>query len=45
MKIFGSKRDAVTGEWKRLHKDEVHDLYDLNFSPDIIPEVKSRRMR
>ena len=39
-KIFGPKKDAVTGEWKRLYKYEFHDLYDLHFSPDIIQEVK-----
>jgi len=35
------KRDEVTVEWRRLHKEELHDLS----SPDIIPVIKSRRMR
>ena len=41
-KIFGSKREEVTGEGKRLHIEEVHNLYSL---PNIIGMVKSRRMR
>jgi len=32
-KIFGSKRDEVTGEWRRLHKEEIYDIY---YSPYII---------
>jgi hypothetical protein len=40
--IFGPKRDEVTGEWRKLHKEEVHNLYS---SPDITRQVKSRRMR
>jgi hypothetical protein len=40
-KICGSKRDEVTGEWRRLHKD-ICDLYS---SPNIIRVIKSRRMR
>jgi hypothetical protein len=40
--IFGPKRDEVTGEWRKLHNEEVHNLYS---SPDIIRQVKSRRMR
>jgi hypothetical protein len=39
--IFGSKRDGVTGEWRRLHNEELNDLYS---SPNIIRVVKSRRM-
>ena len=41
-RIFGSKRDAVTGEWRTLHKEELRDLYSL---PIIVRVVKSRRMR
>jgi hypothetical protein len=41
-KIFGPKRDEVTGEWRKLHNEELHNLY---LSPDIIRQVKSRRMR
>jgi hypothetical protein len=40
--IFGPKRDEVTGEWRMLHSEELHNLYS---SPDIIRQVKSRRMR
>jgi hypothetical protein len=41
-KIFGPKRDGVTGEWRRLHKEELNDLYS---SPNIIRVIKSRRTR
>ncbi|KAJ4438992.1 hypothetical protein ANN_14947 [Periplaneta americana] len=41
-KIFGAKRDEVTGEWRNLHNAELHALY---FSPDIIRNIKSRRLR
>jgi hypothetical protein len=41
-RIFGSKRDEVKGEWRKLHNGELHNLYS---SPDIIRQVKSRRMR
>ncbi|KAJ4426496.1 hypothetical protein ANN_27310, partial [Periplaneta americana] len=41
-KIFGAKRDEVTGEWRKLHKAELHALYS---SPDIIRNIKSRRLR
>jgi hypothetical protein len=41
-RIFGPKRDEVTGEWRKLHNEELHDLYS---SPDIIRQIKSRRMR
>ncbi|KAJ4426285.1 hypothetical protein ANN_27097 [Periplaneta americana] len=41
-KIFGAKRDEVTGEWRKLHNTEVHALYS---SPDIIRNIKSRRLR
>jgi hypothetical protein len=38
----GPKRDEVTGEWRKLHNEELHDLYP---SPSIIRIIKSRRMR
>jgi hypothetical protein len=41
-RIFGPKRDEVTGEWRRLHNEELYALYS---SPDIIRVIKSRRMR
>jgi hypothetical protein len=41
-KIFGPKRDEVTGQWRKLHSEELHNLYS---TPDIIRQVKSRRMR
>jgi hypothetical protein len=41
-KIFGPKRDEVVGEWRRLHNEELNDLYS---SPNNIPMIKSRRMR
>jgi hypothetical protein len=41
-RIFGPKRDAVTEEWRKLHNEELRDLYS---SPSIIRIVKSRRMR
>jgi hypothetical protein len=41
-RIFGLKRDEVTGGWRELHNEELHDLYS---SPSIIRMVKSRRMR
>jgi hypothetical protein len=41
-RIFGSKTDEVTGEWRELHNEEFHILYS---SPDIIRQIKSRRMR
>jgi hypothetical protein len=40
--MFGPKRDEVTGEWRRLHNKELHDLHT---SPSIIRIFKSRRMR
>ena len=41
-RIFGSKRAEVTGEWRRLHSEELHELY---CSPNIIRMIKSGRMR
>ncbi|KAJ4445204.1 hypothetical protein ANN_07005 [Periplaneta americana] len=41
-KIFVAKRDEVTGEWRKLHNAELHALYS---SPDIIRNIKSRRLR
>ena len=40
--IFGPRRDAVTGEWSRLHNEELNDLY---CSPNIVRVIKWRRMR
>ena len=41
-RIFGLRRDEVTGEWRRLHNEELNDLYS---SPNIVRVIKSRRMR
>ena len=41
-KIYGPKRDEMTGEWRRLHNEELHRLYD---SPDVERIMKSRRLR
>jgi hypothetical protein len=41
-KIFGAKRDEVTGEWRKLHNEGLHDLYS---SPSSIRIIKARRMR
>jgi hypothetical protein len=41
-RIFGPKRDEVTGEWRKLHNEELHDLYS---TPSIIRILKSTRMR
>jgi hypothetical protein len=41
-RISEPKRDEVTGEWRKLHKAELHNLYS---SPDIIRQIESRRMR
>ena len=42
MRIFGPKRDEVTGEWRKLHNEELNVLYS---SPNIVRVIKSRRMR
>ena len=41
-KIFGPKKDGVTGEWRKLHSEELNSLYS---SPNIVRVIKSRRMR
>jgi hypothetical protein len=41
-RIFGTKRDEVTGGWRKPHNEELRDLYS---SPNIIRIIKSRRMR
>jgi len=41
-RIFGPRRDEVTGEWRRLHNEELNDLYS---SPSIVRVIKSRRMK
>jgi hypothetical protein len=41
-RVFGPKRDEVTGEWRKLHNEELNDLYSL---PNIVRVVKLRRIR
>jgi len=41
-RIVGPRRDEVTGDWRRLHNEEINDLYS---SPNIVRVIKSRRMR
>jgi len=41
-RVFGPERDEVTGEWRKLHNEELRDIYSL---PNIVRVVKSRRMR
>jgi hypothetical protein len=40
LRIFGPKKDKITGEWRRPHNEELYTLYSL---PNIIQEIKSRR--
>jgi hypothetical protein len=40
-RIFGPRRDEVTGEWRKLHNEELHNLYS---SPDIIRQVKANEV-
>ena len=42
LRIFGPKRDEIRGEWRKLHNEELNDLYP---SPSIVRVIKSRRMR
>ena len=42
LRIFGRKRNEVTGEWRKLHNEELNDLYS---SPIIVRLINSRRMR
>ena len=41
-RIFGLKRDEVTGEWRKLHNEEINDLYT---SPNVVRMIKQKRMR
>jgi hypothetical protein len=41
-RIFGRKKDELTGEWRKLHNEELHDLYS---SPNIIRIIKERKIR
>jgi hypothetical protein len=41
-RIFGARRDEVTGEWRKLHNEELHILYSF---PSITTKIKSRRIR
>jgi hypothetical protein len=41
-RIFGRMRDEVTGEWRKLHNEELHEMYS---SPSIVRIIKSSRMR
>jgi hypothetical protein len=41
-RIFGPKRDKLTGGWRKLHNEELHNLY---YSPSIIRMIKSKRIK
>jgi hypothetical protein len=41
-KMFGPKRDEVTGEWRRLHNEELNDFY---YSPNVIQVIKPKRIK
>jgi hypothetical protein len=41
-RVFGPKRDEITGKWRKLHNEKLHILYS---SQNIIKQIKSRRMR
>jgi hypothetical protein len=41
-KVFGPKRDEVTGDWRRVHHEKLYDIYS---TPDIIRMIKSKMMR
>jgi hypothetical protein len=41
-RIFGQKRNVITGKWRKLHNEELRDMYS---SPNIVRLIKSRRMR
>jgi hypothetical protein len=41
-RIFGPKRDEVRGDWRKIHNEELHNMYS---SPSIIRKIKSRSMR
>ena len=41
-RIFGPKRDEVTGEWRKLYNEELNDLY---YSPNVVGVIKSRGIR
>jgi hypothetical protein len=42
LRIFGPKRDEVTGEWRKIHNEELNDMYS---TPNIVRVIKSRKMR
>jgi len=42
LRIFGPRKDEVTGEWRRLYNEQLNDLYS---SPNVVRVIKSRRMK